>query len=362
METQRDFTKPVEKSKKKIVFFLLFVIFNVGVIGYTAVHEFSQERPPSLHIEFGWLNAVYIICAFGCIAVAMFAETVKYLMMMSALGVKRSVRVALQTSILGKYYDSITPSGAGGQPSQIWFMHRNGYDAGTSAAMPLSAFFTMQMSFVIIAVVLFISNGRVLNSQPGIKITAWLGLIFYLAFPLMILLTALAPKIAAKIVNVFVDILAKIRIFKNPEKKKETVKATLADYSNGIKTIAKERFLLIKLFICSGIFQVAICSIPYFVLLAFGGHLPYFEVLTLTFFIYAAITFIPTPGNSGAAEASFYLVFGSLSSGGVFWAMLSWRFVCYYTFIFLGLGVYAYNAVKNRKKAKKIGAGIENVN
>ena len=99
--------------------------------------------------------------------------------------------------------------------------------------------------------------------------------------------------------------------------------------------------------------RILICSIPYFVLLAFNGTGSYFDILCITFIIYSAITLIPTPGNSGAAEASFYLIFSNLDTGGVFWSMLVWRFICYYLYIFVGIGIYIYNAIKARIEKKK---------
>ena len=349
-------SKP-KKSKKKVIFIVLFVIFNVLVIGYTALKEFTKERPPSLHINFTWIGTIMIVCAFLCALVAMFIEAAKYMLMMRSLKQKISFKVAFQTAIIGKYYDNITPSGVGGQPSQILFMHRMGYPSGASAAMPLSGFFAMQSGFIILAVICFLVNGRVLNTIPAFKVTAWAGILSYAVFPVMILLTAFSHKTATKIINFFVDLLAKIRIFKNPEEKKKSVTKSLEEYALGIKKITSERYLLLKLLLLSVIYQAAICSIPFFVLHAFGGNLPYFDVLTMTLFIYAAITFIPTPGNSGAAEASFYLVFNDLSEGGVFWAMLIWRFVCYYFYIIMGIGVYGYNAWTDRKKKKQAASG-----
>ena len=65
---------------------------------------------------------------------------------------------------------------------------------------------------------------------------------------------------------------------------------------------------------------------------------------------YSAISFIPTPGSSGAAEASFYLVFSILSGGFLFMGMLLWRFVSFYSIMLIGIVVVFAGYSKNGRQ------------
>jgi uncharacterized membrane protein YbhN (UPF0104 family) len=93
---------------------------------------------------------------------------------------------------------------------------------------------------------------------------------------------------------------------------------------------------------------------PFFVLRAFGSSEYFIDTLTKTAYIYAGIAYIPTPGNAGAAEGTFYTIFRDLNSN-TFWGMAIWRFLTYYLFLLLGVGVYGYNALapKIRKRIGK---------
>ena len=62
---------------------------------------------------------------------------------------------------------------------------------------------------------------------------------------------------------------------------------------------------------------------------------------------------MPTPGNAGAAEGAFYLVFSAMGSDGVFWAMLIWRIFCHYSFIIIGAVIYGVNALRGRRRGGK---------
>ncbi len=307
---------------------------------------------------FSTRNLISMACALGCVVLAILVEANKYLLMMRKLGERISRRAALETVILGKYYDCITPSGAGGQPFQIYHLHASGYTGGTKSAMPLAAFITTQYAFVVLALVLFIGyNGS--TDVVGIRIAAYAGLIAYSAVPTMVALSAISPALSGRIVGFFVRIGAKLKLVKDPQTTITNAEGALERYSNSLKIIAASRTLLLALFALSLVYQASLCSIPYFVVRIFGGRLGYMESLTLCLYVYASVTLIPTPGNAGAAEGSFYLLFDQLDTSGVFWAMLIWRFLCYYLFILLGLGVYGYRAIERRylRKPKPDGNG-----
>ena len=110
------------------------------------------------------------------------------------------MRAAFETAALGKYYDSITPSGAGGQPFQIWHLHSKGYSNGAASAMPLTGFVTMQYGFVFLCAFVFIFNNGVIGVLP-LKIAAYVGMFTYSIVPTMIILTAVSPRTSAKMIR-----------------------------------------------------------------------------------------------------------------------------------------------------------------
>lgn len=340
-----------KKRRSRLIWIIIFVIVNGGVIAYTAVDEFSKERP-SLGYKFMFSNVMFLVAGFACILLALFLETMKYIVMMKDLGVKVSVKTAFETAALGKYYDSITPSGAGGQPFQIYHMHKRGYDVGTSAAMPLTSFLFMQLAFVLLAFLVFIFRGNAVDTL-AIRIPAFVGVVCYSIVPFFIILFAISDKTAKTIVSFILRIGAKLRLVKNLEATTASTFNSLEEYHKGLRLIASRKALIIKLAVLSFIYQLAICSIPFFVLHAYKGQGSYIEILAMTVFIYCAITIIPTPGNSGAAEGSFYLIFSRLDYSGLFWGMLIWRLFCYYFFIIVGILIYGFNAFQNQLRKWK---------
>ena len=350
---EKDLTEEEKKKKKirKIIGTVLFIIFNAVVLFFTARDDFSQKTPKFQGEPFSGKNIAFLACSLLCFVLVLAIETVKYLLMMRHLGEKVSVRNAFETAALGKYYDCITPSGAGGQPFQIWNLMSHGYSNGASSAMPLTSFVTMQFGFVILALAMMIFSG--VDTATGIRIAAYVGVFMYTIVPAMIVWSAISPKTSFAVVKFFVKIGAKIHIFKDPEKTLRKAEENLTNYSNNLKSIAKKPFLIITLLLLSILYQAALCSIPYFVICTFGANIGFFESLAIVMYVYASITLIPTPGNSGAAEGSFYILFSRLETSSLFWAMVVWRFLVFYLFIIVGLGIYGFRALEKLLKRRK---------
>lgn len=342
-----------EAKKKKIrnrILTVIFVLFNIGIILFTAINEFSGDHSSEAKPVFlGFTTVIFMICAVLCLVFALALESVKYKQMGKLLGEPIKTGDAVRTVVMGRYYDCITPSGTGGQPFQIYNLHKAGYSDGTSAALPLGGFFTMQTGFIILGIIVFLTSFGIPISTP-IKITAYIGLVSYSLAPTLIVIFAISNKAAIGFVMFFVKILAKIKIIKNIDETSKKVIKYLTDYNESIKKLAKNKFGLIKLLALSLLYQIFICSIPFFVLTALGATLSFYEMLCITVYIYAAVTLIPTPGNSGVAEGSFYLIFSRIDTVGAFWPMIIWRFICYYAIVLVGGIVNIYSAIKNKKK------------
>ena len=336
-----------QDRKKKHIWTALFILINIAVIAATAINEFSGRPAGSFEFGFSKRALFYLGCAGLCLAVLLCAESLKYLLMMRSLKEKVSFRIAFETAALGKYYDCITPSGAGGQPFQIFWLHRNGYSDGASSAMTISGYVTMQTGFILLALGIFIAHRSV--ELDAIRYTAYFGLVLFSLIPGLLILFSVMPGTVKKIVTAVIRLCGKIRLVRNPEESTERVMEMLDSYHSSLAVIAKDRIVMTCLLILSLVFRIALCSMPYFVLKMFGAPVEFFHIFASTIYIYATICLVPTPGNAGAAEGAFYLVFSAMGSEGVFWAMLIWRIFCHYSFIIIGATVYGVNALRGRK-------------
>ena len=337
-------------QKKKHIWTALFVLINIAVIAATAVNEFSGTTAGSFAFGFTKRAFFFLGCTGLCLVVLLCAESLKYLLMMKSLGEPVSIRVAFETAALGKYYDCITPSGAGGQPFQIIWLHRHGYSDGASSAMTISAYITMQAGFILLALAIFITHRSV--ELDAIRYTAYFGLLLFSLIPCALASFSFMPKTVKKIISALIRLCGRLHLVKKPEETTEQVLGMLDSYHASFSVIAKNKAALICLLALSLVYRIALCSMPFFVLKMFSAPVDFLHIFASTIYIYATICLVPTPGNTGAAEGAFYLVFSAMGSDGVFWAMLIWRIFCYYSFIVIGAGIYGVNALRSRHSRK----------
>ncbi len=366
-------TKPFggkKKNPKKIIGIVLFVLLNVVVIAATAINEFGNSKNAT-ELSSVKINLWLLVPAVLLFTFATLANIYKYVIMMRSSYRKSNMpsnsriwALAWNVTMLGKYYDNITPAAVGGQPFQIYYMRKeSGLTHGHATALPLVGMVAGQIGFLIIAIICFVLN-NLIGGNVVLMVTAWVGLLFYAFWPIMIFGISFYPGPTKKVLRFGVKILAKLRIVKKPEKAIATIENELMEYVESIKMLARTKFLLAKVIFLSVIYNILTYSIPFFVIKAFGGNVEFFECFATTLAVTSAVYFVPTPGNSGAAEGTFYAVFSALSDGYIFWAMLVWRIFSYYIYIAIGpLTYFAINLEKKRERKKRLNleAGVEDL-
>jgi len=328
------------KSKKirKLLIWTFFIVINIIVLFVMGKKDFQGNPQIRFDEMFNiWMTHIpYLVIALLLPIVALLAEGLKYYFLILFSTKKKRLFVSLKTAVLGKYFDNLTPLGSGGQAFQIYYLYKKDVPSGIAGSLPIAGFSMMQLAFFLLSIVVFITNGVMIDSN-AFKIAAYIGSVFAIFVPLVFLIYLLIPQLSEKIIQFALKIFHKMKLIKNPKKRLKKIHKFEADFKNSMSMLSSSPILIILTFLLSLIYQLALCSIPYFVVLASGGTASWFDVLTLTVFTYAAIAFIPTPGNSGAAEFSFALIFTMLSGGVIYWAMMFWRISSYYFVILIGL-------------------------
>ena len=191
--------KEALKKIKKPALTIGFILINVIVIDDTAFSEFGNSENAAKLSEVS-INWWLLLPAAASFLVAITFEIFKYVLMMREAGKKRERdntgkvwQVARRTVLLGKYYDSITPAAIGGQPFQIYYMHKNGgMSEGMSTTIPIIGMISNQIGFIIIAVFAFLFGSLTINNAV-LMATACVGLIFYAFWPIAIMIATFLP-------------------------------------------------------------------------------------------------------------------------------------------------------------------------
>ena len=348
-----------KKRTLKITFTVLFILAMVAVIAYTAISDFSNEN-----VNLGSVGEVigenwyYLLVLLGLFACTVIMETVKFFLMIRKTARRYMLGTAFNCAALGKFYDYVTPFGSGGQPFQIYYLSKSGVDGGPAGAIPIGSMFLNQFAFFVCAIVSFIVGVERQMVPLGVQILAYFGSVCYISVSLFLVVFSFMPTAGHKVITWGVKVLTKLRICKTPEKWIDKGNRAIDNNKKNMGILLKSKRVLIVCTLLSFVFNIAQCSMPYFTLMLFDA-VPlswekWFEITRVTFFIYCAITIVPTPGNSGAADGTFYGLFGSvLMAGTLFTGMMIWRVFSFYSYILLGIVVTIITKIIARVHAKR---------
>lgn len=358
---------PRKKRVAKILFTVLFVAVMIAIIVYTAVSDFTGESVSNDRVaELIGANWYYLVVLLGLFLLTVLLETLKLFIMIRKTTNTYQFGTAFKCAALGKFYDYVTPLGAGGQPFQMVYLAKHGVPSGPAGAIPIGTLFLTQFSFFICAIVSFAFGVSEEIVPIYIQIVAYVGAVFYIIVPLFLVTFSFFPKAGYKVIAWGTKICAKLRICKNPEKWIAKGNGAIDNNKQNMAILFKSKRVLILGMLLSLAYVIAQCSLPYFSLMLFSDAIKsasltpswdlWFEVTRITFFIYCAITFIPTPGNSGAADGTFYGLFRSVLitvAGASFTCMMVWRIFSFYMYILLGLIVLIGVKIADRIQKKQ---------
>ncbi|MBR2371700.1 MAG: flippase-like domain-containing protein [Clostridia bacterium] len=347
--------KELENRKSKTnKFGYFFLLLTVVVLVVIAVSEFNnnEEYPLSLVLSTWGQNWHYIVAAVCCVLLMLFLDGFRQASLLRGATGQWRIKLTSKSMILGRYFDNITPSAVGGQPYQIYYLHKHKVPAGVATSLPVVCFFMQQLAFFVLVVVCFCVFGTIVDN-PWLQVAIYFGSLCMIAMPFSIMVFAFIPKTAQKLLHGIFNLLHKIKIVKNPEALKYKFDNYVNDYSKSLKLIGCHKKTLISGFVMALACWLLNFSTVYFIVLASGESLPWFYVIALMAYTNAASAFIPTPGGSGAMEGFFYLIVAVLDGGFRFWGMLLWRIITFYLPAMIGLGVLVNNTVKDKSYRRR---------
>ncbi len=351
----------------KTILLLALVVLSIVLLFTLGDHLAGEEDPQRsfIHMLKG-INYSYLALLLAIVVFYILVESSKYAYMLKIYTGKFRFRIAVKTMFLGKYYDGITPLSTGGQPFQIYYLHKKGIPGGTAGVIPIARYLVYSICMTILSVVMLSIAPRYL--PPGtVKATAlslsWVSLGINILFPVTIVLFSLFPKPSKKCILFIVSLLSRLHIVKRKYTVSIKFVREMQDYSNCLKQFWKSFYKFIPLIFLSILECLLFVTLPFFVVLALGNIKPDFnlvvQIACLVIISRYSSLLIPTPGNTGAMEAASSLVFSTVEGIGAVlgWTVLVWRFLTYYVYILSGIGINIFevvrSAVKKRRDARR---------
>ncbi|HIT77410.1 MAG TPA: flippase-like domain-containing protein [Candidatus Limihabitans stercoravium] len=359
----------VEPKKKKYgwvgsVLLLALIAFGIYIMVQLAM-TIGEGEIQSLDSIIQNANWTFVAIAVGMLLLAIVADSLKYAVITDTVIGKANLLTSTKVAMLGRYYDNITPFASGGQPMQIYYLHKKGYSAGQSTAIVFIKYFVNMLCWMFICILLMATQSGALNqyvtneaTRKLFLVAGWIGVAVNSAVPVMIILFVIFPRLTTKVVSACIWLLNKMRIVKDKEKTMNKARRAVDEFCLAFKIMSQNPwkfFLLICLCILEPLISM---SLPYVVMVALGGTtdiswVTLLAVMTLNVYATMSVAIIPTPGNSGFAENAVLLAFANIASTVAFWVVFVWRFFTYYIYILIGMALTLFDVIRKAVRRRR---------
>lgn len=343
--------KQKSKKSKIINFMFIFAVF-VGLI----IYMINEDGIENIKTVLKNANYVWIIAGLACLVVEWLSESLIMHIPLKKMYPKQKYKLSLQTNIIGRLFNNITPFSSGGQPFIAYILKRHGLRASDTLSVLMMKFVVYQIGLFAWVLILLLTNLEFFNQTFGNYI--WLvvlGFVMNLIATVFILTAGINKNIILKIAKPFIKLGSKIkigkkRLVKDLDATLIKIDGSISNYSEQFNKMKGQRKTLLKMFAIQMIQLLAYFSIPFMIYQAFGNAgTSYIQVLLVQAILLLVMSFIPTPGSGLGAEGGFALFYRTIFATGLNLAILFWRIYTFYLPIIVGVLVFV---AMNRKEVK----------
>lgn len=298
----------------------------------------------------------YILIAILCMCIYIICDAINIGRTLSVLKEKSTFLRNIKYSLIGFFFSSITPAASGGQPMQIYYMHKEKISVASSTLALLINLTCVQIVTISVALFSLIFNYSYLNKfLIGFFI---IGITLNSSALALLLISILSKRMTRGLINIVIKILKFFKL-KNIENKQMKLENELKKYQDSAEYIKKNKLVILKNLFTTYIQFIVYYSISYWVYCSFGlSRRNAFEIITMQSVLYATVSGIPSPGAVGVSEGAYLAIFESAFPKTMLdGAMLLTRGVNFYLFV----GISALAVIINIIKTKELDNEINTV-
>jgi glycosyltransferase 2 family protein len=334
----------MSKSKLniKIIINRLILFIGFGVLIHIIFVLSTTERALLLHLN--KLSIFHILLIMFLMLVPWLGYALRIKMWSKFLGEKIKFTEAIKIVVTAELASALSPTAVGGAPVKAALLLNMGFNSGNVGFM---------LTWGIIEDIIFYVSGIILalyfsqNLVVGILGSTAGFIANHQIIFLSVFITLLTFFILSKY-KILPDSFKILHYLPGHYKQKlyswrEKFKLSISEMKvNFNKALAHGKFRMMAGFTILLIQWFSKFSVLAVLLYAFDIDFDVIQVYIRQWVVYVTMLFIPTPGASGGAEASFLLIFGkSIPSDISFLVVSLWRFFTYYYLLIAAVSIYS---------------------
>jgi uncharacterized protein (TIRG00374 family) len=328
---------------KKKIFKLLIILSSALLLVILMFFTDSFKELPHLirHAKWYWLAA-----GFGCMVLYWALDAVILHSIALAMTEKQPLRDSIRVTMIGQFFNAITPMAGAGQPVQVYVMAKDGIKPGHAASIIILKTVLHQLVIVAYSIAAYLFKGSLFAERiPQFYYFFVLGILINMAFLVFYLLFLYNRQAARKVLIVVFNLLRKLKFIKKLNAAEKKLDSELERFGEGAEVIRENPKMMFFMVIAQILQFSFIFAIPYFIQLALEPQsVPMGDILAAQALITLISLLVPTPGATGGVEGLSLMFYGLFfKKGFIVPAILIYRVLTYYTAVLFG-GLFALYA------------------
>lgn len=296
----------MNKIKKYIFNMLLFVF----LIWLTFKILFSKQDMGDLYRIIESSNKLFLFGSICAMFIYCMCEAFNLLRTLKRLDANTTYVKCLKYAFIGVFFSAITPAASGGQPMQVYYMHKDGLDIGHSSLALLINLASFQIVTILMALISLIFYHSYLSI--GLRIFFVIGVGLNMTALVLLLISIISKRLSNCLVNFVIKVMKKLKLRKL-DHRIEKLKNSLENYQVSAKYIRNNIQYILKTIGITIVQMIVYYTIPYYAYRAIGlNGESYIKILGLQSMLYATVSGIPSPGAVGVTEGAFVTLFGAI--------------------------------------------------
>ena len=338
----------MKNKGKNIALNILIILIVLLIVLYFSLKDDYQTIISAIKN----MNPIWIILATIILCIYRALISLTHYLLIKQNNENISYLKCLQINFIILFFHGITPFAGGGQPMEIYYLHKENIPVAKATNITLQNFIIYQIALVLTGIFALIYNLKfnLFTNNSLIKQLVILGFTINLLVLIVTYILSFGKKINHFILEKGVYFLSKIKIVKNEEETQKRYQEALTRFHKNATQLQNKRKQVLLYILINTLSLMVLYSIPYVITIGLGANITLTQAIVTTAYVMIIGSFIPIPGGTGGIEYSFIFFFSYFIKGSILNAiMLVWRFVSYY----LGMIIGALALSLYRKKEKK---------
>lgn len=322
-----------------------FILFILLIIITFAVLLKGEDITQILNI-LGSVKIQYVFIGILCMAIYISCEAINIGRSLKTLNEKSTFIQNLKYALIGFFFSAITPAASGGQPMQIYYMHKDKISVSNSTLALLLNLTSMQIITIGFALVSLCFNYQYLNRV--LIVFFIVGILLNLSALVLLLIAIISKRLSRGMVHFAEKVLKFFRV-KNIDAKKEKLEKELEQYHESAVYIKQNKKIMIKILLTTLVQFFAYYSVTFWTYKALGmNEANILEITSMQSVLFATVSGIPSPGAVGVTEGAFTEIFRNIYPGAMMSsAILLNRGINFYFFVIFSGIVTIINHIRS---------------